>query len=193
MHWDMLAIILGVVTAVWGSAYLGWRWSRKKLGLDAREVPEMGQRERTVRRSLSALLGFNFFVIWPLGLPACAALAMFMFDDREMLGPSLAALLGFVAFTVAVPSLIGTVRQLERQRLLGQADAVPPSLWIEGGAALVSGQGAAAPRWPKYAILGVLVIVGIFNWKMTAAVMFYGLIFAVARVGWKLLTRLWRA
>lgn len=170
MHWDKLAGLLGVVTAVWGSAYLGWRWSRRKLGLDAPDAPEMGERERTVRRSLRALLAFDFFVVWPVGLPGCAALAMSMLDDRVPLGPSLAAMAGMVAFTVAVPSLIGAVRQLERQRLLGQADSVPPSLWIEGGAALVSRQGAGAPRWPRYVILGVLVIVGVLDWEMTVAV-----------------------
>lgn len=141
MNWGVLGVIVGGVTAVWRSAFLGWRWSRKRLGLDAPDPPSMSQRERTVRRSLRALLVFDCFVIWPLGVPSCVMLVALIFEDREMLGPSLAGLLGFVAFTVAVPRLIKMVRQLERQRLSAEPDTVPPSFWIEGGRALTFGLG----------------------------------------------------
>jgi hypothetical protein len=114
---------------------------------------------------------------------------IFMLDDREMLGPSVAALLGMVGFTVAVPSLIGMARQLERQRLSGTPDAIPPSFWIEGGAALLARPGSVGGRWARYAMLAVLLGVGIINWQMTLAMLFYGATFAGAWAAWKMLTR----
>lgn len=189
VRWDVLAAVLGVVTLVWGSAFFGWRWARGRLGLDATDAPNMGQREKSVRRSLRALLAFNFFVMWPAGLPSCVMVATSMFEDREMLGPSLAAILGMLGFTVAVPALIRTARLLERYRLAGQPDATPPSFWIEGGAALFSRQRTSGVRWMGYAIIAVVLLVGIVNWEMTLAFAFYAAIFGAARLGWIWLTR----
>lgn len=189
MNWGVLAVVLGAVTVVWGSAFFGWRWTRKRLGLDAPDAPDMGRREKSVRRSLRALLAFNFFVTWPVGLPACVMLIVMIFEERDLVGPSVAGLLGMVLFTVAVPSLIRTARQLERQRLSGEPDAVPPSVWIEGGLALLSSPGSAGARLVRYAFIAVLVVAGILNWKMTLAVMFYGGIAIAVWLGWTWMTR----
>ncbi|WP_242344186.1 hypothetical protein [Anaeromyxobacter terrae] len=188
MRWVPLAVVFVGLTAVWGGAYLGWRWSRRRLRLDKPDTSDMGKRERDVRRSLRALLAFNFFVMWPVGLPACVMVAILMLNDREMLGPSVAALLGMISFTVAVPSLIATARQLEGHRLSGTPDVAPPSFWIEGAAALIARNGSVGGRWVRYAMLAALLVVGIINWKMTLVMMFYVAIFTGAWAAWKMLT-----
>lgn len=190
IQWGVLAIVLVGVTAVWGGAYLGWRWARRRLGLDRPDTSDIGQRERDVRRSLRSLLAFDFFVMWPLGLPSSVLATIAMLHDPEMVGPSLAALLGFAAFTVAVPSLIGTARELERQRLSGAPDASPPSFWIEGGAVLFADPGVGGrARRTRYVVLSVLLGVGIINWQMTLAVTFYAAIIAGGWAAWKALRR----
>ena len=68
-------------------------------------------------------------------------------------------------------------------------DATPPSFWIEGGAALLARQGSVRARSTKYAIVVVLVVVGIIDWKMTLAMMFYGAIFTAVWAAWKMLAR----
>lgn len=189
VRWDVLAAVLGVVTLVWGSAFLGWRWARGRLGLDTPDASDMGQRERSARRSLRALLAFDFLLWWPLSIPMGVLATVVSIIERSGYEVAAGMVLGLVAFTVPVPVLIRMVRQLEQQRLAGQPDAVPPSFFIEGGQALLSRQRPPWARWAGYATIVVLVVAGIVNWEMTLAFVFYATIFGAARLGWIWLTR----
>lgn len=184
-----LASVLGIVAVVWGSAFLGWRWTRRRLGLAGPDASGMSERERSARRSLRALLAFNFLVMWPVGLPACIMAVIVAFEQRDLIGPSVAALLGLVCFTVAVPSLIRTARELERHRLSDEPDSVPPSLWLEGRLASLTAKSSRGARWGRYALVIGILVASVLNWGMTLAMVFCLSVAAALWLGWKLLTR----
>ena len=93
--------------------------------------------------------------------------------------------LGLVAFTVPVPVLIGMVRQMERDRLAGRGDSVPPSVLIEGGAAALSPKRQGWAKWMGYAFVVTAIVHAIVIRKSVLA---FGLgVFFAILGGWRLL------
>jgi hypothetical protein len=130
-------ILVGIV-ALWSLAITLWRVTLRHLQLsnhDKAEQEERGPRQRAVRRSLRALLAFNFLVVYPVAIPALIAAAFS--GDREALFPGVLCLFTLVLFSVPLASLIRTARQLEQRRLAGVPLMNEPSLWVDGGRALV--------------------------------------------------------
>jgi len=193
MPWGLPVVEIGVLAVIWCSAYFGWRWSRRRLRLDAPDAPEMGQRERSVRRSLRALLAFDFFILWPLGVPSFVGMTIWAFYTPEMWTFAAGMTAWVAAFTVAIPMLVRMARTMEHLRVAGLPDAVPPSVLIEGVDALLSRHGPPWARRARYAVLAVLIVAGLFDWKMTFSIMCYGGIFAAVRWGWRMLTQRTRA
>jgi hypothetical protein len=130
-------ILVGIV-ALWSLAVTLWRVTLRHLRLsdhDKAEQKERGPRERAVRRSLRALLAFNFLVLYPVVIPALIAVAFS--GDPEAIIPGVLCLFALVVFSIPLASLVRTVRQLEQRRLAGVPPMNEPSLWVDGGRALV--------------------------------------------------------
>jgi len=193
MPWGSPFVEIGVLAVVWCSAYFGWRWSRRRLGLDAPDAPGMGQRERSVRRSLRALLAFNFFIGWPLSVPSCVGMTIWAFYEPKMWAFAAGMTLWLAAFTVAIPMLVQMARKMEHLRVAGLPDAVPPSVLIEGIDALLSRHGSPWARRARYGVLAVLLVGGLINWRMTVGMMVYWGLFLAVQAGWRMLTQRSRA
>jgi hypothetical protein len=184
MRWGAVAVALGVVIVVWGSAIAAWRWTVSRLGLKRPDSPIMGEREKVVRRSLRALLAFDFLVLWPVGIPATIAGIALGVQEHDLLGPGLGALLGLGLMTAAVPSLVRTARRLERQRLAGEPEDTRPSLWIEGRFAPIDGDNTAGARWGRIALIASLLVGFLLNWRVSATILLLIIAVAMIRFAW---------
>jgi len=144
-------ILVGIV-ALWSLAIALWRVALRRLQLSGQgkaEQEERSPRERVVRRSLRALLAFNFLVVYPVLIPALIA-ATFS-GDPEALLPGVLCLVGLLVFSVPLASLVRTMRQLEQRRLAGVSPVNEPSLWVDGGRALVEAARQEKNRYARHA------------------------------------------
>lgn len=109
-----------------------WRWLLRRWGLAGPTAPPrrlLGRSEYLARRSLRALLAFDFLLVIPMGLPAAVALlSVAVADPRELEPEMIAAVLVFLAtFLLPVPALRRSILRMEQQRLGGQVvEADPP-------------------------------------------------------------------
>jgi hypothetical protein len=194
MEWGGLAILLGGVTMTWGLAVASWRWTLRRLRLSGPAPSSMGERERLVRRSLRALMAFEFLCIYPIcALVSVTAVVMAVAErDPHALLIALAMLGAGLVLSVPLPSILKLARQLERQRVDGGPEPTAVSLWIDGGRALFDPANPRRGRLLRFALGIVLLVAAMIAWRTVGRWQALGLAVMAVPLVWMSLARAWR-
>jgi hypothetical protein len=134
MLWP-IGICVGFLSP-WVAFVVGWRRSVRRLGLRGRDPDGMDRAERVARRSLRAVLAFDFLVVWPVALPLVPLLIWSFTTDpctsvTELVSGCAWGLLALAMFTAAPFLLASRVKALERCRLSGGAEPVPRNWFLD--------------------------------------------------------------
>jgi rhomboid protease GluP len=124
-------LALAAFAALYAVLVPSWRWLVRRWGLAGPGAPPraaLSEREYLARRSLRALLAFDFLVMGPAGALACvAAVAVALTGPFE---PEMIALfllpVGLLVFFVPVFVLRRSIRRMERERLEAPSMEPPP-------------------------------------------------------------------
>jgi rhomboid protease GluP len=118
--------ILAAIVLWYAAMIVAWRWLLRRWRLVGRAAPPravLGRREYLARRSLRAVLAFDFLVIFPIGAPAIGAMIAVGREAPSGFGfEALLGLLGLVTFVLCIPVMRRSVVRLEQQRRDGQPE-----------------------------------------------------------------------
>lgn len=163
-------MILGLIAVEYAAMVVTWRWLVRRWRLAGPDAPPravIGQQEHLARRSLRALLAFDFLVIFPTLLPVIVLFAVSP-GERPTRFPTemIPALLGLVMFVVAIPGLHRAVVRLEQRRREGLPEETAAAARLQarstGHAALDAH--LATKAWGTNATALVVVLVSIAAW-----------------------------
>jgi len=116
-------IILAILVSVYALFILAWRWLLRRWNLTGPAAPSrdaLGHREYLARRSLRALLAFDFLVMLPIGIPSSAAILYMAVSNPGKTDPGMViGALGILMFIVPIPVLHRSIKRMEAQRLAG--------------------------------------------------------------------------
>jgi membrane associated rhomboid family serine protease len=159
-------LILGGIVGLYAVLIAAWRWLVRRWGLAGPNAPQPSSIERSEylsRRSLRALLAFDFLVIIPIGLPAVAAfLYMAVTHPRDFDPGMVMGALGLLLFILMVPVLRRSILRMEQQRLAGQV-AQPPPLPNTSGLVELD-KHLRAKAWGTRVAAGLIVCVSVAAW-----------------------------
>jgi hypothetical protein len=125
--------MVATLATFWGSSIWCWRWARRRLRLSEPYDPldEASEpRALLIRRSLRALMAFNFLIIYPVSLIPIGVWLLSKVEGDPLPLAIFGGPLGALIFTVPLLSLVRSLRRAES----GQEDA---SMWIEGPLATI--------------------------------------------------------
>ncbi len=162
-------IALAAFAALYAVSVPIWRWLVRRWGLAGPHAPPraaLSEREYLARRSLRALLAFDFLVMGPAGLLGCvASVAVALTVPFE---PTMIALLlvpiGLLIFIVPVPVLRRSIRRMEQQRLAGLVVEAEPAPNTSGLPALDAHLRHRA--WGTLVTAGLIVLGSLAAWAV---------------------------
>ena len=159
-------LILAGIVVLYAILIAAWRWLVRRWGLAGPNAPQLSSIERNEhlsRRSLRALLAFDFLVIIPIGIPAVVAFLYMAVTHPQDFDPGMImGALGLLVFILPVPVLRRSIRRMEQQRLAGQVAQPPP---LPNTSGLVEfDKYLRAKAWGARVAAGLIVFVSIAAW-----------------------------
>jgi membrane associated rhomboid family serine protease len=159
-------LVLAGIVLLYAALIATWLWLARRWGLAGPGAPKrsaLGRSEYLARRSLRALLAFDFLVIIPIGLPAVVAILYMAVTHPRDFDPAMVwAAVGFLAFILAVPALRRSIRRMEQQRHAGQV-AQPEPLPNTSGLVELD-KHLRAKAWGTRGAAGLIVCVSVAAW-----------------------------
>lgn len=160
--------VLAGIALLYAALIAAWRWLARRWGLAGPGAPQpssLGRSEYLARRSLRALLAFDFLVILPLGLPMVVVfLYMAIAHPRDFDPGMVLGALGILTFLLPVLPLRRSIRRMERQRLAGEVMQAAPPPGTSGLAAL--DEHLRARAWGTRAAAGLIVCASVAAWMV---------------------------
>lgn len=162
--------ILGLIVVEYAAMVVAWRWLLRRWRLAGPGAPPravLGRQEYLARRSLRALLAFDFLVMFPTLLLVIAVFAASP-SERPTHFPAemLPAVLGLVMFAAAIPGLRRSVVRLEQRRREGLPEETAAEIKLQarstGHAALDAHLSSTA--WGTNGAGLVIVLVSVAAW-----------------------------
>lgn len=185
-------LILGGIALLYAALIAAWRWVAHRWGLAGARAPPraiLSRNEYLARRSLRALLAFDFLVILPIFVPSSVAILSSAIEDPRGLPPEVAlSVMSLLMFLAPVPVLRRSIRRMEQQRLAGQVVQDEPLPSTSGLAELDVHLRRAA--WGTRLVAGLIVLVSVaaFADQRLAAALLKDRDAILAGQAWRLLT-----
>ncbi len=160
-------LVLGAIALLYAVVVAVWRWLVRRWGLAGPGAPPrtaLSEREYLARRSLRALLAFDFLLIIPVGVVACVAIAVAATEPDGVPPEMIFLPLAFLAFLLPIPALRRSLRHMEQQRRAGVLVEPAPAPNSSGLPALDAHLGRKA--WGTLVAAGLIVLGSLAAWAV---------------------------